>query len=301
MKTKMMLTAMVALSLNACGVKEPASTSKDIGMMSDSAHPIAVWLEHGLVFSKECSRTETVVTRECASTVEPRVTSYAGFFKTLALKQGVAAGYADFRGPERVARDRAAIEKALASPGQTPQELAYAEDRLNQLNDVSFRLGKVQRLISYLQSGHDIVYAKGVHAMFDALDAALKGQLSVWQDRVNLRYWTRLDQSMNWFDAMELPRVVDQYGEPSDAAQEGCVRQLGEGWRVPTLAETQSSYQAGLKRMPGIGLANPFWVADEVGGEVFDSAKVFSVNGGISQARPKSQQVFTVCVRSIGS
>jgi hypothetical protein len=295
------VTALVAVTIAAagCGRSDNASHTKDIGLVAANGHQTVIWSESGLVFSKDCLDNETNLTRLCESGMEPRVTSYAGFFKTLSVSQGVASAYADFRGPERLTRDMVTIEKVLNEPGHTPQELAFAEERLNQLNDMQYRLGKVQRVMRSLTTGQDIVYSSGVNELYADVVASLKGDLQVWRDRVNGRFWTILSRPMNWFDAMEMPRVLDTFGNPSEPMQAGCSQQLGQGWRIPTINESEASYQSGLKQMQGIRQANPFWTANDAINANSASAYAYSVNVPIAQSRPKFQQVFTVCVRTI--
>lgn len=295
----LMALSTVACVMASCGRHDSVSREQDVGLVNDNGTQTVIWMEDGIVFSKNCLSSDAVLNRQCVSGEEPRATSYAGFYKSLAVSQGVPMAYADFRGTARATRDLRVVEQTTSEPGHTPEELASAEDRMNQLNDTLYRLGKVDRVTRNLRLGQDVAYTQGVNEMFKSISDALTGELRVWRDRVNNRYWTILPSAMNWFDAMELPRVVDSTGYPSEPIQAGCSLRLGDGWRVPTLDESVESYAAGLKRMPGIRQANPFWTSDLASDASISSAMAYSVNAAVAQSRSKGQPLFTVCVRAI--
>jgi hypothetical protein len=282
----------------SCGRVSTPSSTEEVVIVNESGVQTVVWMEDEIVFSKICADAAEAATRECKSVEEPKATAYAVFFRSLALSQGVPSAYADYRGKARLERDIASTELVLSQSQQTPQERSLAEERLNRLNDANYRIGKVIRLIVNIQSKDHSSYAQGVNEMYDPITNALSQDLRLWKDRVNKQYWTILPVAMNWYDAMGLPRIVDQFGMPSDPIQQGCAERLGDGWRVPSVNESNASYQAGLRRMPNIRLANPFWTSDDSESGTTTEAMAFSVEVPVTQLRPKYQQVFTVCVHA---
>lgn len=324
--------------MTGCGQTAPKSSEVKTVDLSDQKAGRRWRLDFNEIFVQ---RKECLSILDCTTTKEALRLPIAMYDYRVMAAYGVLPLYRGSRGAEEIARDASALELQLENAELKPDSRDAIREALNYLTDQTNQRASGQQIISDILGAKIATLRKDSDGSFEKANAAFEDQKQAESgedfstlssvlshsfpkgrqcDLVTSAFidsksdealvWMPIElPEANWFDANEVPRENDAFGDADRGSdpQRGCRAALGPAWRLPTQAEVIAAIDHGIRRhISYTSIAKgwkEFWTSESYTRPTTRAAYGISASFDDRQPRQKSRwdTLSIVCVAKLSN